>query len=195
MFIKINKKKIKISKPSGGFIIIEMMVAIALIILVLPASIFISTRAISVSSYQKNQMIATYLAQEGQELARSIRDANILSMQRGDGNVAWDDGFSVGKCATTACTIDITAKTLSAGSGNLTNLSSPPSSFYRLYTTASGFYSHTSAGGIPTPFYRGVFIAPAGRSDQVTVQSVVVWETPFGRREVDSFGFLTYWMR
>jgi type II secretory pathway pseudopilin PulG len=195
-----KKEKTKILEKCGGFVMVEMLVSVSLILLVLPNAISVSIRAITVSSYQKNQMIATYLAEEGQELVRGIRDHNVLRILNGD-TVAWDNGFESGRCGpppgNAACKIDVDNETLTTGAGNLEILSSPPDSSYRLYTN-NGFYSNNSAGGTPTIFYRGVYVMPAGGNhsgEQVLVRSVVVWDTIFGRRKVESSGFLTYWLQ
>lgn len=189
-----NSKKRKNIKNIAGFVMVEMLVAVSLILLVLPGTLAIASKALSISSYQKNQMIATYLAEEGQELVRSVRDKNVLTILR-DGSGSWDAGFSSGKCTVTPCTIDIIGETMTAGSGNLDNLSIAPNATYRLYTDANGFYSHTASGN-PTIFYRGIFVTPAvGHTDQVNIRSVVVWDTPSGRKKVEFPGFLAYWLQ
>lgn len=173
---------------------VEMLVAISLILLVLPGALSIAMKSISLSTYQKDQLIATYLAEEGQELLRSVRDKNVLTVVR-DGSGAWNTGFSGWSCNATACKIDL-SEAITAGAGNLETLTSAPNATYRLYLDANGFYTHTSAGNTPTPFYRGIFITPVGGlGDQVSVRSVVVWKTTFGRKKVTSSGFLAYWLR
>ncbi len=173
---------------------VEMLVAVSLILLVLPGALSIATKSISLSSYQKNQLIAMYLAEEGQELLRSVRDKNVLTIVR-DGSGTWNTGFSGWGCNATACKIDL-SEAITSGAGNLDNLTLNPNNTYRLYLNVNGFYTHTSAGNTPTPFYRGVFITPVGGlGDQVTIRSVVVWKTTFGRKKVTSSGFLAYWLR
>ncbi|MFA6566328.1 MAG: type II secretion system protein [Candidatus Paceibacterota bacterium] len=197
-----KKEKVKILEKRRGFVMVEMLVAVSLILLVLPNAVSVAIRAITVSSYQKNQMIATYLAEEGQELVRGIRDSNVLRRLKGD-TVDWNSGFISGVvCSPTACKIDVLAGTLTAGGGNLEILSSPPDISYRLYTDKNGFYVKDSSGTnspyTPTIFYRGVYVTSAGGShsgDQVLVRSVVVWDTIFGRRKVASSGFLTFWLQ
>jgi len=175
-----------------GFAMVEMLVAVALIFLVLPGALSISTKAITMSSYQKDQMIATYLAEEGQDVVRSIRDRNVLKIINGSYG-HWNTSFAA--CKTTACRIDSLSEALSNGSGNLEDLSVAPNAVYRLYVDENGFYSHSA--DTPTPFYRGVFIVPSADNptDQALVRSVVVWETPYGRREVSSSGFLAHWLQ
>jgi type II secretory pathway pseudopilin PulG len=192
-----HKKKVKISKNSAGFVMVEMLVTISLIIMVLPGALSIATRAITTSTYEKDYMIGTYLAEEGQELMRSVEGRNVLTILRGTAPIpTWDASFNGGKCTPIPCKIDVLNETLTTGTGNLENLSIAPDPSYRLYIDANGFYSHVAAGGTPTPFYRGVFVAPAGtHTDQVVVRSVVVWQTTFGRKKVTSSGFIARWLQ
>lgn len=175
---------------------VEMLVAVSLIFLVLPGALSVSVKAMMTSFYQKDKMIATYLAEEGQELVRVIRDKNALANLNGAYR-NWDAGFGNGLCSGNPCKIDVTNETLSAGTGNLDNLALPPNANYRLFVDANGFYSHTAAG-TPTQFYRGVYVTPvlgASSDSQVLVKSVVVWQTPFGRKEIASTEFLSYWLQ
>lgn len=179
-----------------GFAMVEMLVAVSLIFLVLPGALSVSVKAITTSSYQKDKMIATYLAEEGQELVRSIRDRNTLSILNGSYG-DWDTGFGGGLCSATPCKIDIMNETLSTGSGNLGNLALPSDPSYLLYVSANGFYSH-NVSGTRTQFYRGVYVTPVGNpspNEQVLVRSIVVWQTPFGRKKVVSSGFLSNWLQ
>jgi len=174
---------------------VEMLVAVSLIFLVLPGALSVSSKAITVSSFQKDTMIATYLAEEGQELVRIIRDRNTLALLNG-GFDDWNTGFDNELCVSTPCTIDADEEVekLSPGTGNLDNLDSS----YRLYVDGNGFYRYTASGGSPTRFYRGVYVIPVigvSASNQVVVRSIVVWNTPFGRKKVVSSGFLSHWLR
>lgn len=180
---------------------VEMLVAISLILLVLPGTLSIAMKSISLSSYQKDQLIATYLAEEGQELIRSVRDRNVLTIVYEDNNglpitTTWKAGWSGKNCSIIACKIDFN-EDITTGAGNLEDLALNTNDTYRLYLNASGFYSYgAGAGKTATPFYRGVFITPVGGlGDQVTIRSVVVWKTTFGRKKVTSSGFLAYWLR
>lgn len=74
-------------KFKKGFGILEVMVAAMIIITILAALVFISHAAINNSVYTQQRAQATYLAQEGIETVRQIRDTNWI-----DSNSAtqWD---------------------------------------------------------------------------------------------------------
>ncbi|MDD5031480.1 MAG: prepilin-type N-terminal cleavage/methylation domain-containing protein [Patescibacteria group bacterium] len=77
-------------KKQAGFSILEIMVAIFIITMGLIGVLSLITQNIQVEYINKNNLIASQLAQEGLELVRNIRDNNWLA-----GN-NWDDGITPG---------------------------------------------------------------------------------------------------
>src|SRR3989344_8567617 len=65
-------------RKSGGFTIIESLVAIAILVLAITATASAIQTSISSYIFSKDQIIAFYLAQEGLEQVRNIRDENAL---------------------------------------------------------------------------------------------------------------------
>src|SRR3989338_4227944 len=59
-----------------GFTIVESLVAIAVFTVGISAAIFVIQQSFTVGSRVKNKIIAAYLAQEGIEVIRNIRDRN-----------------------------------------------------------------------------------------------------------------------
>jgi type II secretory pathway pseudopilin PulG len=75
-----------LKKISGGFTLVETLVAVSIFsVSVIALMSFLATN-ISNTSYAKNKMIATYLAQEGIEYIRNIRDTYVLYPVNGDWN-------------------------------------------------------------------------------------------------------------
>src|SRR3989338_9028817 len=62
-----------------GFTIVESLVAIAVFTVGISAAIFVIQQSFTVGSRVKNKIIAAYLAQEGIEVIRNIRDRNWIS--------------------------------------------------------------------------------------------------------------------
>ena len=81
--------KIFLTKQSG-FSILEIVVAFSIITIGLVGVLSLTTQNVQVEYINKNNLIASQLAQEGLELVRNIRDNNWLS-----GN-NWDDGITPG---------------------------------------------------------------------------------------------------
>jgi len=187
----------------AGFVMVETLVAVSVILLAVPAVLSMTTKGITIGAYAKNQMIASYLAEEGVEFVRNRRDYNLLKHESGDLGVQWDDGFDGGsdKCRPTGpnggCTVDPLATM-----DNIINRCNgckidtvPPSAGFRLYTDVNGVYSHNAAG-TATPFWRAVFVEQvSGQPDQYTITSKVVWSTVYGQKNVSVSGFITNWLK
>jgi Tfp pilus assembly protein PilV len=76
------------TKYRDGFTLIETLFAILIFSAALVSLLVIAGKGISATGQVKNETIAFYLAQEGLEVVRNIRDSNFVS-----GNT-WDGGFS-----------------------------------------------------------------------------------------------------
>jgi len=73
-----------------GFTLIETIVAIFLLTVGVVGSFSLMQRVTSFASISASQLVASYLAQEGIEIIRNIRDTNYLERQ------AWDSGIDAG---------------------------------------------------------------------------------------------------
>lgn len=75
-----------VRKFKKGFGILEVLISSVIIMIILGALVFIGRSAMANSEYIQERAQAIYLAQEGLELVRQIRDTNWI-----DGtNTAWD---------------------------------------------------------------------------------------------------------
>lgn len=84
-----------LNKRSLGFSVIEIAIVIALINIGMLGIFGLVQITLTASSNSSNQLNAFYLAQEGIEIVRNIRDANWLK-QRSDPAISWDDGLGSG---------------------------------------------------------------------------------------------------
>ena len=73
-----------------GFTLIETIVAIFLLTVGVVGSFSLMQKVTSFASITSSQLVASYLAQEGIEIIRNIRDTNYLEHQ------AWDAGIGAG---------------------------------------------------------------------------------------------------
>lgn len=73
-----------------GFTLIETIVAISLLTAGVVGSFSLMQKVTSFASISSSRFIASYLAQEGIEIVRNIRDTNYLKSQ------AWDSGLGAG---------------------------------------------------------------------------------------------------
>lgn len=73
-----------------GFTLIETLVAISLLTVGVAGSFSLMQKVTSFASISSSQLVASYLAQEGIETIRNIRDTNYLEGE------AWDTGIATG---------------------------------------------------------------------------------------------------
>jgi len=64
---------------SRGFSLVETLVAVGILVVAVVGALTAAQSGISSSIFSKNQVIAIYLAQEGVEVIRNIRDENALN--------------------------------------------------------------------------------------------------------------------
>jgi prepilin-type N-terminal cleavage/methylation domain-containing protein len=82
-------------KPPQGFTLVETMVAIVILVLSVMGPLIAADRAIVAAETARDQLIASYLAQEGIEYMRAVRDDYYLSAYQQGGptisTTAWAD--------------------------------------------------------------------------------------------------------
>lgn len=143
-------------KSGGGFTILEIIIAIAVITLAVGSLVALTSFSVSTVPVSKQKLVATYLAQEGIEIVRNIRDKNFLQDQN------WRIGISSG-----AWEIDYGTASLSQAYA---------SNFLRV--NSNGYYNY--AAGILTQFQRKITISdnPDGdaTSEDISVKSEIIWQ-------------------
>ena len=162
----------------SGFTLLEVIAAIFLITVGIIGSYSLITQTISSSTFSKDKLIAAYLAQEGIEIVRNIRDTNWLERISLDPANLWDEGLTncSGVCDGTTgngCMVDYNHSyspadpyhpVLPQYTGDVLNIDS------------NGFYSYSTVLPFtPTKFKRKVVINPNG-SDILNVCVYVEWQ-------------------
>lgn len=143
-------------KFQKGFTLLEMLISILIITL---GIISIFTGVIKYTQYTqqvRNNLTASYLAQEGIEIVKNIRDSNWTQ-----GN-AWNAGLTNCLSSGSGCEADYTSSSLSQVSGSLRSL----------YIDSNGFYEYT--GVTKTEFTRKIAVDPVG-NDQLNIKVDVFW--------------------
>ncbi|MFH1462750.1 MAG: prepilin-type N-terminal cleavage/methylation domain-containing protein [bacterium] len=153
-----------------GFTLIEVLIAITVLTVAIVGSFSLIQQTLIASSLNQSKLTAYYLAQEGIEIARNIRDSNWLEI-----SVPWDDGLGIGEWEA-----DYMAEYLDwpYGSGRFLNIDD------------NGFYSYSS--GTPTKFKRKITISRiSGNALEVLVR--VEWEERGRSRDVQVAEHLYNW--
>jgi prepilin-type N-terminal cleavage/methylation domain-containing protein len=70
-------------REAGGFTLIETMIALTLLSLSIVAPMTLTAQSLGAAYYARDEITAFYLAQEGLEAVRSVRDNNILQDAQG----------------------------------------------------------------------------------------------------------------
>ncbi len=178
--------KINTLQKNAGFTIVETLISITLFSIAITGVITVAAKGGVNSIALKNRVIATYLADEGIELMRGMRDTEVLR------NSSETDGWlrftadAITKCASTPCDIDGADSAHPTSpifpqfdnfitSGAVT-VSGVTGTYYPLYyDSMTGFYGNLYVPNGATPFYRALSVTSLS-TDELQVTSTVVWK-------------------
>lgn len=134
-----------------GFTIVELIITIFVLSIAIIGVYNAFSILVILTSNITNRLTAAYLAQEGMEIIRNIRDSNWIVLS------PWDDGLS--NCASpSGCDVDY-----------MTNSVDGPLPYVadrNLYINSAGFYNHSNDGQ-KTRFKRKIIITPVDGYDYI----------------------------
>jgi len=162
-----------------GFTLIEAMIAVTILTLSVAGPLFTANRAIVAAETARDRLTASYLAQEGIEYVREMRDDAYLNAYRNNepnvSTTAWADfvsgsnPWSITQCIETACTLDTTRDMGYGSSFSATSGNSP------MYLLSNGVYSQQNLpGSVVQPYTRTIQAFTLSASDERIV-SMVSW--------------------
>ncbi|MFH1036582.1 MAG: prepilin-type N-terminal cleavage/methylation domain-containing protein [Patescibacteria group bacterium] len=161
------------SKKSAGFTILEVIAAIFIISIGIVALINVIPSLSSGMSINSSRFTAAYLAQEGIEIVRNIRDGNLLeAYNRGD-STPWDEGLT--NCGS-GCEIDyhcVTVEnpdTTDPAGHNCFGIYGTEGHFLKI--DSANFYNYFS--GNDTKYKRKITIT--GEVNDAIVSVLILWE-------------------
>ncbi len=198
-------KIIKQNSKNDGFTLVEALVAISILMIAIASPMTLAQKGLSTATLSKDQMIALFLAQDGLEAVKNIRDQIAL---RGKVNGVTDwlgdpltpcvcdsntDTCDFGSVSPSPkfCTIDTTASVWSSvyikagGSDNPGTL--------KISSTSGSFEKYDYVQNKPdSKFIRKINIKknPAGNLDEAVVNVRVSWTAPQGLQHVDIQNFI-----
>jgi len=79
----------------NGFTLLEVILAIFVLTIAVSGAFALISQTFIAASLAQSKLIASYLAQEGIEMTKNIRDANWL-VQRTDPDILWNEGLDEG---------------------------------------------------------------------------------------------------
>jgi len=148
-------KFLNVKMTKRGFTLLEVLVATFIITVGIIGTFSLVSRTIYSANISSKRLIVAYLAQEGIEIVRNIRDTNWLEQ------TSWNDGLT-GCLFPAGCEADYEDQALA---------------FYqdrKLYIDNNGFFSY-SPSATQTGFKRRITVTPNG-SDILKVSVWVGWQ-------------------
>ncbi|MBI3572365.1 type II secretion system protein [Candidatus Kaiserbacteria bacterium] len=182
-----------------GFTLLETLVAVTILTLAVAGPLTSASRAVIAAQTASQQLTASYLAQEGIEYVRLMRDDESLAFYSGGGPAsAWTDfitgssASSITGCRSSACTLD-PLSSMGTGSGHSLSPCSG-NSCGSLYLRPDGIYTEQSgaAGAVKTPYTRTLQAVDISASDE-RITSKVQWVSRGTTYTVSVTDHLTPW--
>ena len=154
----------KNQEKNRGFTIVETLVAVAILMIAIAGPLTIAQKSLISAIYAKDQVTATFLAQDAIEYVKNMRDANVSRWAE------WVDqemAFNCGEDGTEPpCNVDTTAL--------IYNVTSE----YDLYLLDNrGYFPDSTQGGKKSIFSRQVYVTPdlSGNGYEAKVKVIVKW--------------------
>ncbi|MFT6361578.1 MAG: prepilin-type N-terminal cleavage/methylation domain-containing protein [Candidatus Paceibacteria bacterium] len=163
--MNVNKKQ-----KNSGFTLIEMLVAVFIFTVSLTALMSITSRGLKASRQAQNQVIGNYLALEGIEVVRNIRDTALLSLNDVG---TWQNVFDQNECLSQIGINSSCQFTLGS------NIVLSPCTTCNVYFSETDFaYRHNqSQGYVDSGFTRRIkFTAVPSNDSEIIVTVVVEWD-------------------
>lgn len=160
-----------------GLTILEVIIAVFILTIGIGGAFVLITQVAQTSSLPNSRLTASYLAQEGVEIVRNIRDTNFLTISKGFGG-NWDDNIVDGAC-TNEYEADYSDAFLDCFQDRLLKIS------------VTNAYTYDS--GVNTLFKRKIIITPSG-SDKITVDVEVFWEEKGKQQSVTAATEMYDWL-
>ncbi|MHB8660533.1 MAG: type IV pilus modification PilV family protein [Minisyncoccota bacterium] len=201
----------------AGFTLVEALVAIAILKKAIAGAMYAANRAIVAAEIAQEQLTASYLAQEGIEYVRSMRDGAYLNaIKSSDPNAttdSWNDflngnnPWSIKQCnknnVSKSCTLDPFQKMGTGPGDSLNPCNVPPdgNSCTPLYLTPSNIYTQNSTGNAEQPYTRTIRMesvsgAPVDVNNNpvdIRTRSLVTWTFNGSSYSVTVTDHLTPW--
>ena len=182
---------------SKGFTILEVITAIFILSIGVGASLSLINQTLSAATLVEQKLIASYLAQEGIEIVRNIRDTNWLQSRDLTKTSLWDDGLLLGGWQADYTTLTFTGtEFVNEDCGNIDHYNCQVDNDDFLYLQTNDFYGYEPSSA-QTRFRRKITIAeidplnPDPNKRKVIVE--VKWEERGRTHSFTALEYITNW--
>lgn len=190
---KIQIINIKFNKSGAGFTLLEVIVAIFILTVGIGGSFSLIQQTFFTVTMAQSRIIAAYLAQEGIEIVRNVRDNNWLEQRESFETPplpVWNEGLNSCLSPSSCCEADNETDTPSSYSP-LTTVTGCAFDDLRYFNIdGNGFYSYSS--GDQTKFKRKIFIESIS-VDKMKVAVIVEWHDRGKTHQIEVVGHITNW--
>lgn len=166
-----------------GFTLIELVIAIFILVFAIIGVYNAFSTVVVLTTGASSRFTAAYLAQEGIEIVRNMRDNNWLN------SLDWKTGLSdVNTDCSNGCEADYKTGT----SSEVTPLRDYPTGGNKLKIDSNNFYSYDPTGGSETKFKRKIIITPQG-DNVLKVSVLITWKEKDENFEIGAEEYLYNW--
>lgn len=167
-FNKFQRILMNFKRKGKAFTLVEALIAISIMIVGILSGLVLVTRTLYNSVIIRDRLTASFLAQEGMELVRQIRDTNFLRTLSPGGSGNWRDGLSTGRYI-------IETNVESGDPIRLVPVEEEASNLF--YDNNYKIYNYNDLG-TPTSFNREIQIEDIpDQPNEVRVKVIMRWET------------------
>jgi prepilin-type N-terminal cleavage/methylation domain-containing protein len=164
----------------NGFTLIETLVAITILMISIVGPLTIASKGLTAAVGSRDQVIASYLAQDAMEYLKNVRDTDLLANSASGWSTFLNTYLGTVGCTAGACGVE-TAPTASQAHNQGTLIGCNVISNCNLYIDSqNSYYTYNSSGGnILTQFNRTFTVtqeSSGGLPDAALVTVTVTWK-------------------
>lgn len=182
-----------------GFTLVETLVSISIFTISILGLMFVLSQGVSDTNYAKKKIIAGYLAQEGIEYMRNMRDTYMIY----DTDAA--DGWTKFLAHTSVCQQANGCYFGDLSSADYSNLLQPMASLEinqclaegcdpLFYNAQTGAYGYDAVQGVDSGFVRTITMEKASGDNELKVTSKVEWTQGSGNYNIELSETLFKWI-
>jgi prepilin-type N-terminal cleavage/methylation domain-containing protein len=184
-----------------GFTIVEVLISLTIFSIAVAGVITVAAQGGLNVNAVRNKLIASYLADEGIELMRGVRDTYVVQEPIGDEDKGWTAfTAAVAACSsgpsTLPCDVDALNTSGAARFPDVSNIVACPLAGCPLYyDTATGFYRNFWSGPAPASvFSRKITVDPVPLSpDEMKITVTVSWKDGIAPQSITESEHIFNW--